>query len=463
MSADLRSTDTLLPLCQPDLPFSFRPSAPERPSPLLGTVLLPLTPADLPASEPFPLYPADGAAYLRSRDEILAAPMAFPDLRALVATWFTAPVGNQMVPCDGSMLTRLLTVLAEVAVPGRHPGAAAHDYTRSVSGFCPAPGGNLTTLLWLGWRYSVQLALRLHALPNLLAGHDSLDAFRAALQDAVQGVGLIPAHDFAKPVPHDAPAPPYWPGASAYRAANHAVHTVGRAVRCGRACDIKTGRSRSYFLRTLPQGRSRLSERERASVQAANLAVYRTACADILSGVVEALRVVGFAALRLQHLATPEDPSLGPLPVAFVPTKPTVNAHLKVCARLVECLAPLAKAEPSTLDRHFIPSARETGVPFSWFALAEADLARRFREWAWVGTALAWGVLPGDPDSPRYAGRYRPRNAPVLDPTRVHGIPEIGFTPPPGYDAKAFLTLLAGPPESFGSAPSGAAFGLSSV
>ena len=107
----------------------------------------------------------------------------------------------------------------------------------------------------------------------------------------------------------------------------------------------------------------------------------------------------------------------------------------------MECLKPLAAADLHALDNHFPHAFYESGLPFEWLAYCEADLWRRWQRMAWTGTALAWGVLPGDADSPRFCGAYRPPDAPPFMPDDYYGR-KIKIEIPPNHQQPLMRALL---------------------
>ena len=438
------AADAALPAhaCQTDRPWSLRPEAEGAPHPLVGTVLLPVAPADLPPAPPATVgYPADGDGYVATRAALAAPEPAFIDVCKGISQWLshTPASGGTAVAGGPTLLTRILSVLCEVALPTVHPGAPDHDYLRSQIGFCPVPGGNLDSLLRLAWRFSVQLARHLRTQHSVLSQCTDVGRFEALLGEVFVHATPMPAHDYSS----RSDELPLWAGSSLQRAVRAACRQVERAVVCARRADAKTARGRVYSMRECSARGMGPSTAELARATRQNFLAYRMAAEDLLEGVTALLRACGTASARTWQILHPQDPVMGPPSMAFVSNGP-VSQRVRAWHRAVEFLDPVADQDPALLDGHLCASYAEAYVPFSWYVHCENALAGRWRDFAWIGTGLAWGVLPGEADAPHFAGRFRPSAgaAPILDPTVVYGR-EITFTPPAGYVQPDYLALLA--------------------
>ena len=424
---DIRDNEWLAPICQSDLPWSFRPAG----LAVVGSVVMPVDPKQRRAIGPEPpagAYPLDWKSWLAQRDTVPMPQPSFAELRAAVSTWFTHIAPRIDMLADTTTLTRVLSVLAEVTLPGVHPGSMYNDYARTLLWMCVVPRGNLDTLLWLAWRLCSAFARRVDACAEALQRVNDVREIDEKIKQATAGMGICPAHDFGRTMAgefeggkENQVGVPLWPGTSAVRMAERAVRLMVRATRSARALNVRQSRSMAYAMRVVHDPRpSSGRPKDHSKALAHNLYVYRHACADILEAVVTALRVCGSAAARSWQFRHPEDTRLGQHPVGFSPVR-SAQARAEAWKGVMACLKPLADADPNMLDHHFPVAFRESGLPFEWLEYCEADLWRRWQRMAWIGTALAWGVLPGDMDSPRFCGAYHPPDAPPFIPDAYYG------------------------------------------
>ena len=427
----IRDDKWLAQICQNDLPWSFRPVT----QAVIGSAVLPVGPEARDAiglKPPAGAYPEDWESWLATRAAVPMPQPTFDDLCAAASTWFThiAPrpgPGIDML-ADTTTLTRVLSVLAEVTLPGVHPGWRHNDFMRTMLWMCVVPRGNLDTLLWLAWRLCCAFAQRVEALGKSLKQVNDVDKIDEQIKQETAGMGICPAHDFGRTMAgefeggkENQVGVPLWPGSSAVRMAERAVRLMVRATSSARALNVRQSRSMAYAMRVVHNPRpssGRPKDNSKALVH--NMYVYRHACADILEAVVTALRVCGSAAARSWQFRHPEDTSLGQHPIGFSPVR-SAQARADAWKGVMACLKPLADADPHMLDYHFPVAFCESGLPFEWLAYCEADLWRRWQRMAWIGTALAWGVLPGDMDSPRFCGAYHPPDAPPFIPDAYYG------------------------------------------
>ena len=434
-------------ICQSDLPWSFRPVT----QAVIGSVVLPVGPevrAVIGLKPPAGAYPEDRESWLAKRAAVPIAQPTFDDLCAASNTWFTHIAPGTAMPGDTTTLTRVLSVLAEVALPGMHPGWWHNDYLRTMLLMCVVPRGNLDTLLWLAWRLCCAFAQRVEACGESLKWMNDVDEIDEKIKRATAGMGICPAHDFGRTAAGEFEGKekhegwvPLWPKTSAVRIAKRAVRLMERATSSAHALNVRQSRSRAYAMRVVHDPRpSSGRPKDSSRALAHNLYVYRLACADILEAIVTALRVCGSAAARSWQFRHPEDTRLGQHPVGFSSVR-SAQARAEAWKGAMACLKPLAAADPHMLDYHFPAAFRGSGLPFEWLALGEADLWRRWQRMAWIGTALAWGVLPGEVDSPRFCGAYRPPDAPPLIPGAYYGL-EIAPEIPKDYRHPLLRALL---------------------
>ena len=182
-------------ICQSDLPWSFRPVT----QAVIGSVVLPVGPevrAVIGLKPPAGAYPEDRESWLAKRAAVPIAQPTFDDLCAASNTWFTHIAPGTAMPGDTTTLTRVLSVLAEVALPGMHPGWWHNDYLRTMLLMCVVPRGNLDTLLWLAWRLCCAFAQRVEACGESLKWMNDVDEIDEKIKRATAGMGICPAHDF---------------------------------------------------------------------------------------------------------------------------------------------------------------------------------------------------------------------------------------------------------------------------
>ena len=434
----IRDDKWLAQICQNDLPWSLRPVG----QAVIGSAVLPVGPEGRRVIGPKPpagSYPEDWKSWLAERAAVPMAQPTFDDLCAAASTWFTHITPRNFMLGDTTTLTRVLSVLAEVTLPGVHPGWAHHDYKRSTLWMCVVPRGNLDTLLWLGWRLCSAFARRVTARAEGLLRENDVDKIHKLIEEATAGMGICPAYDFGctaakefEEGTENKGGVPLWPGTSAGRMAERAVVLMTRATSSAQARDARKLRSQAYAMRVVYDARpssGRPKDKSKALVH--NWYVYRRACADILEAVVIALRVCGNAAARSRSFVHPEDALLRQLSFGFSQAR-GAQARVAAWTRLMACLKPLAKVDPHMLDFHFPDAFRESALPFEWLEYCEADLWIRWQHMAWIGTALAWGVLPGDPDSSCSCGVYHPPKAPPLIPAAYYR-QEIALEIPEDY------------------------------
>ena len=444
---DIREDEWLAQICQENLPWSLRPVG----LAVVGTAVLPVGANQRRGTgeeAPIGSYPRDWKKWLATRAAVPMQRPTFADLRAAASTWLTHIAPGIDMLGDTTTLTRVLSVLGEVTLPGAHPGAAYNDYARGLLGMCVVPRGNLDTLLWIGWRLACAFAQRVQTNTETLQRATTVEEVDKGIEQATLGMGICPAYDFGRTAAgetEDGQDNPegvaLWPGSWATRIAEQAVRQMTRATRSAHALDARRARMMAYGMRIVPQEEKRAKRgKDKAETLVYNLFMYRHACAEILEAVITALRVCGHAAARSRQFLHPNDSGLGPPSIATQRGR-TVEARVNAWARQMTCVKALAATDQHALDHHFPVAFEESGIPFEWLVYCEADLWRRWQRMAWVGTALAWGVLPGDIDSPRFCGPYQPADAPLFIPDQYYG-QAIKIEIPANYEQPLMRALL---------------------
>ena len=426
---DIRDNEWLAPICQSDLPWSFRPAG----LAVVGSVVMPVDPKQRRAIGPEPpagAYPLDWKSWLAQRDTV---PMPQPTFRGAAC--------------------RRIHVVHPHCAPHRHAGrhhdadpgaersrrshpARSAPWVDATTTICPdaavdvrgAQGQPRHAALARLAALQCEFARRVDACAKALQRVNDVREIDEKIKQATAGMGICPAHDFGRTMAgefeggkENQVGVPLWPGTSAVRMAERAVRLMVRATRSARALNVRQSRSMAYAMRVVHDPRpSSGRPKDNSKALTHNMYVYRHACADILEAVVTALRVCGSAAARSWQFRHPEDTRLGQHPVGFSPVR-SAQVRAKAWKGVMACLKPLADADPHVLDYHFPVAFRESGLPFAWLEYCEADLWRRWQRMAWIGTALAWGVLPGDMDSPRFCGAYHPPDAPPFIPDAYYG------------------------------------------
>ena len=413
------------PYCRPQLPWTmdFRTM-------LLGKVLLPL-PSKHPEVKPTLVhaYPESFNPLVQSHGEILADPLEFRDVVNIADHWFSKYSSEPQVAGGMVMATRVLSVLSYLTDPREDRGDLAYDFWRYVLGFTPVPGGNLCTLMWLGYRYVRAFAIELRTLDGRLANASSERQFDSLVDEALSNAALIPGHDLARardPRMSDRELN-LWPHSGLEQAVKRALLRLERAVTQARLGTFSETRTRIYPIRSPDVRRIAPSPSHLSSSQilSRNFRSYVDSATDILGTLVDLLRLSGHVAVQLRRYVAPVDPSLGVEPGSPAPA--SVARRLGGWRRFAEPLSPLADLPRDLLDTHFEESWRDTTLPIGLILRCENQLVHRWNQQAWVATALAWGVLPGDVDSVHCAGRCKPESAQQLDPQKE-------YRQPPSYD-----------------------------
>ena len=417
------------PYRQPSLPWTM-----EFHTMLLGKVLLPV-PSKHPEAKRTPLYtyPESFNPLVKSHGEVLATPLAYREVVKIADHWFAEFPDLPETAGGMVMATRVLSVFSHLTDPREDSGDLAYDFWRYVLGFTPVPGGNLCTLMWLGYRYVRAFAVELRTLDARLANASSEGQFDSLADKVLQHAALIPGHDLARardPQISDRELN-LWPHISPENAVERARMHLERAVTQARQGTFSESRTRIYPIRSPCVRRIAPSPSHLSSSQilCRNLRSYVDSATDILGSLVDLLRLSGHVAVRLRRYLAPMDRTLGV--ELGRPAPDGVARRLKDWRRIAKPLGPLADLPPDLLDTHFEDSWRDTTLPVGLIRICEDQLVHRWSSQAWVATALAWGVLPGDVDAVHFAGRCKPQNAYRLD-------PQDRYKQPPSYDVRDY-------------------------
>ena len=395
------------PYCDLRRPFALAP-----PKSLVGFVLTPVYPrhpefpaTDVQYSSPdyFAQSYLDHVRAWRTGAGMVPAPdLSYDGVTRIVRRWFSDPDDRDLPVGNAAMLTRVLSALHAISSPYHYCGDQLFDYDRSVHPrFVVAPGTNLDTLLWLAWRY-------VHAFSSeakLLA--DRLDAVRddgtalRLLNDFVTRAAAVPGYDFARwadlTLSHEDLL--LWPEATPF---SHLRRVVIRAVRF-----LGRGMARGFPVSTRSRQASRLylvdpAQTDVPDLREVNFLAYASACLDVLSALVEILRVVGHVAAVARRLVYPRHNRVGlPFPTEAITDAARLARAFRPCATVV---SEIANLDPGLFDTHFLDSAARSGIDPRVWPIAEYDTAVWFSGNAWYGLLLAWGLVPGDVDNLQRAG-----------------------------------------------------------
>ena len=413
---------------QSALPWSLYPA-----SSLAGTILLPLPPAHPQARiprlvwNPYPKSFDKGMMIDRSR--VLERALAYEELVEIARDWFRVDIGSHSETGGVAALIRVLSVLSHLTDPRRHRGDPMYDCNRFLAGFAPVPGGNLHTLLWLGYRYVQAFAAQLRTLDKALAKASGIDEFNRHVTPVLISAAKVPGHDLLRSrdgtLTDDDLS--LWPEIALDFAVKRAESHLMRAVRQARRASFADARTRLYPIRSprvrrAAESPSHLSD---AQVLRRNFRSYVDAATDILGSVVELLRLSGHVALMLVRYLAPTQPHWGLAQRRNPPAD--LDRRLQEWRRIAAPLSPLAELPPDLLDCHFVDSWRDTELPLDVIVATEAWLVGWLNREGWRATALSWGVLPGDCDSLNYAGRCRPLTFAGFGPEQI-------CEKPPGID-----------------------------
>ena len=307
------------------------------------------------------------------------------------------------------MAIRILSVLSHLTHPRDDCGDVAYDFDRFNSGFQPVPGGNLCTLLWLGYRYVHSFAIALRELDARLAHASTKDEFDELARGVLKNAALVPGHHMARARNPDLSDDDLtlWPDMSLTNAVARAKAHLERAVRQARRTTFTESRTRLYPIRS-PKVRHIAPSPHHltaSQIRVRNYRSYIDGATDILESLVSLLRLSAHVAVQLQRFLDPNDATLGLEPGMVPPVD--LQTRLKCWRGVAAPVDPLAHLNPNLLDTHFQHSWRDTTVPLGVVQQAEYRLAHRVNHDGWRATALAWGVLPGDVEAPNFAGRCK--------------------------------------------------------
>ena len=409
--------------CQPWLPWSLYPA-----SSLAGTLLLPLPPTHPDAKNRrigWSTYPAlfDKTVIVRSR--VLEQRLDYQELTDIARHWFRVEFGFAWETGGIVALIRVLSVLSHLTDPRRHRGDPIYDCNRFWLGFAPVPGGNLCTLLWLGYRYVQAFAAQLRMLDKELEHAPHTNKFDSLAKDVLRHAARVPGHDLLRARDRSLSDDDLclWPDMTLEHAVKRATSHLSRAVGQARRATFSQSRTRIYPIRSprvrrTAESPSHLSE---AQILSRNFHAYVDSATDILGSLVELLRLCGHVAVKLQRYLDPATEYWGLKLGRNPPTD--VRRRLQEWRRIVAPLDSLAALPQGLLDTHFADSWRETELPHKLIVLTEARLIELVNREGWRATALAWGVFPGDSDSLTFAGRCRPTTHVGFHPWRVYAQP----------------------------------------
>lgn len=340
---------------------------------------------------------------------------SLPELATLIEQWFSfGPEDFKSLTADSTTLTRVLSILEEIShiSPQSKSLLVKYNYDRAVTGFTPIPGGNLTTLLWIAFRFCIQFARSLPRIPEEIQSVDHMNQFIRDGWKAISLVGGCPAHWFVKECgPRKTGTSPYlWGTRSVGRVARAAIARVKRGVENSRVASPHIGRSRRYSMRALPRKKFSLCtlSMSREDVLIHNFNTYRQSATDILVGVATLLRIIGHTKYRLHRLLQPDSSSFRQINLDNFPRPKTVQQLARQWNDIVEPLQLVARTPDDLLNEHFFVSYRDAGVPLMWYYIRESELEVVWDTHLTYALYRVWGVGPGAPDSLRRAGQYGP-------------------------------------------------------
>ena len=409
----------LAPYCQPERPFAFAP-----PESLISRFLCPV-PAGLPdvtAWPPWRVRPedfSDAVLEARARVQRDAGSLGYAATTQLIRAWFSDFDGAHGFIGNATVLTRILSVIRAISVGERFRGDMFFEFLAGARPrVVPVPGGNLDTLIWLAWRYVHAFSASAFELADELPAHTDGVTAATALFDFITRAGTVPAHDFARAGDHRVRDEELalWPGPpSDLRVpVRGAVRKLGGAVQraMGDVADRRrTGHALYAFVKP-----------DSSDARKYNFRAYCEVAAHVLDAVVTLLRIVGHVAALGRRIVCPLEKRVGLEYGAPVPFRvDQIAKRWSVCAKV---LRDVADVEESILDGRFVESARVAGVEPWYWALAESDALDWVDEYAWVGVALEWGILPGETDNIQRAGpRCIPTHAGLLVPHELYRQP----------------------------------------
>ena len=337
------------------------------------------------------------------------------ELSALIEQWFSfGPEDFKSLTADSTTLTRVLSILEEIShvSPQSKLLLMKYNYDRMVTGFTPIPGGNLTTLLWIAWRFCIQFARVMPRMPEDLQSAEHLSEFVRNARNNISCTGGCPAHWFVKECdPRKTGTSPYlWGTRSVGRVARAAIARVKRGVENSRVVRPHIGRSRRYSMRALPRKKSSLCtlSMSREDLLTHNFNAYRLSATDILVGVSTLLRITGHTKYRLHRLLQPNSSSFQHINLENFSRPRTIRQLARHWNDIVEPLQPVARTPDNLLNEHFFTSYRDAGVPLMWYYMRESELEVVWDRYLPYTLYRVWGIGPGAPDSLRKAGRYAP-------------------------------------------------------
>ena len=362
--------------CQPWLPWSLYPA-----SSLAGTLLLPLPPTHPDAKNRrigWSTYPAlfDKTVIVRSR--VLEQRLDYQELTDIARHWFRVEFGFAWETGGIVALIRVLSVLSHLTDPRRHRGDPIYDCNRFWLGFAPVPGGNLCTLLWLGYRYVQAFAAQLRMLDKELEHAPDTNKFDSLAKDVLRHAARVPGHDLLRARDRSLSDDDLclWPDMTLEHAVKRATSHLSRAVGQARRATFSQSRTRIYPIRSprvrrTAESPSHLSE---AQILSRNFHAYVDSATDILGSLVELLRLCGHVAVKLQRYLDPATEYWGLKLGRNPPTD--VRRRLQEWRRIVAPLDSLAALPQGLLDTHFADSWRETELPHKLIRTHRGEIDR---------------------------------------------------------------------------------------
>ena len=407
------------PYCQPERPLAFAP-----PESLISRFLCP-APEGAPGVTNWPTWRvrpedfSDAGLDARARVQRDAGSLGYVGTTRLVRTWFSHSGGAHRFIGNATILTRILSVIRAISVADRFQGDYSFEYrARAHPRVVPVPGGNLDMLVWLAWRYVHAFSKAALELADVLPAHTDGLAAATALFDFITRAGTVPAHDFARAgnlrLSDEEVA--LWPGSQSLLRGpvRGAVRQLGGAVQ--RAMGDSAARRRGG------NALFNFAEPDSTAARQYNFLAYCEAAAHVLDAVVTLLRVVGHVAALGRRIVCPLERRVGMeygTPAPFDVDQ--IAKRWSVCARV---LRDVVEVEESILDGRLVDSARVAGVEPWYWAMTEHHALGWLDEYAWIGVALEWGILPGEPDNIQRAGpRCIPTHAGILFPHEVYRQP----------------------------------------
>lgn len=419
---DASSPNNLLDVyLQPTLPWSLYPA-----SSLAGTILLPLSPAYPEARNPrlvwIPYPKSFDKTMMIRRSEVLEQALTYGELVEIARDWFRVDIGSQSDIGGMVALIRVLSVLSHLTDPRRHRGDPMYDCNRFLAGFAPVPGGNLHTLLWLGYRYVQAFAAQLRTLDKALANASDIEEFDRHVTAVLRDAAWVPGHDLLRARDRRLTDDDLslWPEIALDSAVERAKSHLIRAVRQARRASFGQARTRIYPIRSPRVRRSAESPSHLSDAQILrrNFRSYVDGATDVLGSVVELLRLSSHVAVTLGRYLSPTNAHWGLAQGRRPPAD--LGRRLQEWRRIAAPLGPLAELPPDLLDCHFEDSWRDTELPLELIVATEGWLVGWLNREGWRATALSWGVLPGDRDSLMFAGRCRPLKSAGFGPEQIY-------------------------------------------